>query len=65
NEKEPYANHSNLLKIYVNKNSIGIYVNAVTAKSEQEVLLFPKGFFRLICPSCLPERNTGVILKKE
>lgn len=48
NEKESYAGHENLLKIYVNKNSIGIYVNAITKRGEQEILLFPNGYFRLI-----------------
>lgn len=48
NEKESYASHKNLLKIYVKKNSIGIYVNSITKRTEQEILLLPKGYFRLI-----------------
>lgn len=48
NEKESYTRHKNLLKIYVKKNSIGIYVNSVAKRSEQEILLLPKGYFCLI-----------------
>lgn len=40
-QDEPYANEENLLKIFAPKGTIGIYVNAVTARSEEEMLLFP------------------------
>ena len=45
---EAYSGHNNLLKIYVPKNTIGIYVNGVAKRSEQELLLLPNGYFRLI-----------------
>lgn len=48
NENEPYAAESNLLKIFVPKDTIGVYVNAVTKRSEEEMLLFPNMFFGLI-----------------
>lgn len=37
----PYFSHKNLLKIYVDKNTIGVYVNVVTKRSEEEVLFLP------------------------
>lgn len=39
NENEPYAKEMNLLKIYVPRDTIGIYVNAVARRSEEEMLL--------------------------
>jgi hypothetical protein len=44
NSEEGYACHKNLLKIYVPKNTVGVYVNTVTSRSEQEILLAPNGF---------------------
>ena len=48
NEKEPYAAGNNLLKIFVPKDTIGIYVNAVTRRNEEEMLLFPNMFLGLM-----------------
>lgn len=48
NEDEHYAAENNLLKIYVDKDAIGVYVNAVTSRSEEELLLYPNGFLGLI-----------------
>nr|WP_228850287.1 ADP-ribosyltransferase [Clostridioides sp. ES-S-0107-01]UDN53089.1 hypothetical protein JJC16_19160 [Clostridioides sp. ES-S-0107-01] len=45
---QPYADYENLLKIYVRKNSIGVYVNTVTIRKEQELLLYPGGHLALI-----------------
>ncbi|MGX9758796.1 ADP-ribosyltransferase [Clostridioides difficile] len=45
---EAYNVHNNLLKIYVDKGSIGIYVNGVVRRNEQEVLLYPNGYLYLI-----------------
>lgn len=41
NEKEGYARYKNLLKIYVPQNTVGVYVNAVTKRKEEEMLLLP------------------------
>lgn len=38
----------NLLKIYVEKNTCGIYVNAVAKRDEEEMLLLPNMYLRLI-----------------
>ncbi|MFG6326268.1 MAG: ADP-ribosyltransferase [Lachnospiraceae bacterium] len=48
NENEPYASEKNLLKIFVPKNTIGVYVNAVTSRSEEEMLLFPNMYLALV-----------------
>lgn len=48
NAGEPYCNHSSMLKIYVKENTVGIYVNGVARRPEQELLLYPNGFFRLL-----------------
>lgn len=49
NESEPYAATNNLLKIFVPKGTVGIYVNAVGNKrSEEEMLLFPNMYLGLI-----------------
>ncbi|WP_455810391.1 ADP-ribosyltransferase [Clostridium butyricum] len=48
NSKEYYSNHKNLLKIYVKANTVGIYVNEVTNRSENEILLSPNGYLKLI-----------------
>lgn len=48
NGNEPYANEKNLLKIFVPKDTIGVYVNAVTRRSEEEMLLFPNMYLALV-----------------
>lgn len=48
NEDEPYATENNLLKIFVPKDTIGVYVNAVTRRSEEEMLLFPNMYLGLV-----------------
>lgn len=48
NQEEPYATSNNLLKIYEEKGTIGVYVNAVTKRSEEEMLLFPNMYLGLI-----------------
>lgn len=45
---EPYSSHKNLLKIYVEKNTIGVYVNVVTRRSEEEMLFLPGMTLKLI-----------------
>lgn len=45
---EAYSNYSNMLKIYVQANTIGIYVNNFAERREYEMLLFPGGYFKLI-----------------
>lgn len=47
-EDEPYAAENNLLKIFVPKDTIGIYVNAITNRNEEEMLLFPNMFLGLV-----------------
>lgn len=47
NKNEPYAAENNLLKIFVPKDTIGIYVNMVTRRSEEEMLLFPNMYLGL------------------
>lgn len=39
--EENYARYKNLLKIYVEAGTKGIYVNAITRRREEEILLFP------------------------
>lgn len=48
NSDEAYSDHNNLLNIYVPKHTVGIYVNGIAKRTEQELLLFPNGYFRLI-----------------
>lgn len=48
NSNEYYSNHKNLLKIYVEAKSIGIYVNSVIKRTENELLLAPNGYLKLI-----------------
>lgn len=48
NMKEAYTTHKSMLKIYVKANTIGVYVNLIKPSKEQELLLFPNGFFKLI-----------------
>lgn len=45
---EAYSEHSNLLKIYIPQNTVGIYVNGIAKRKEQELLLSPNGYFKLI-----------------
>ena len=45
---EAYAQHKNILKIYIPKGTPGIYVNAVTQRSEYEVLLAPNRYLAMI-----------------
>lgn len=45
---EDYARENNLLKIYVESDTIGIYANAITKRSEEEMLLFPNMYLALI-----------------
>lgn len=48
---EHYSTRKHLLKIYVKKGTIGIYVSCVehaNRSHEQEMLLFPYGFFRIL-----------------
>ncbi|WP_315069386.1 ADP-ribosyltransferase [uncultured Clostridium sp.] len=45
---EFYSDHENMLKIYVKANTVGIYVNVITARSENELLLYPNGYFKLL-----------------
>jgi hypothetical protein len=47
-EEEYYAQDANLLKIYVDKNSIGVYVNSITYRSEEEILFLPDGYLALV-----------------
>lgn len=47
NEDEAYAVGDNLLKIYVPRNTIGVYVNSITKRSEEEMLLYPNMFLGL------------------
>lgn len=46
--EECYSDHNNLLKIYVKKGTVGIYVNEVTRRAEEEILLYPNGYFKLL-----------------
>lgn len=48
NETESYASQNNILKIFVPKDTIGVYVNAVTSRSEEEMLLFPNMYLGLV-----------------
>lgn len=48
NSGEAYTSHESMLKIYVPKGAIGIYVNAVTSRGEEEILLAPGYFLGLI-----------------
>lgn len=47
-EEEAYATRKNLLKIYVESDTMGIYVNAITRRSEEEMLLVPNMYLALI-----------------
>lgn len=48
NEEESYVAMDNMLKIFVPRNTIGVYVNVVTRRNEEEMLLFPNMFLGLI-----------------
>lgn len=48
NSQEYYSEQKNMLKIYVQANTVGIYVNGVTKRHENELLLYPDGYFRLL-----------------
>ncbi|MEE1076941.1 MAG: ADP-ribosyltransferase [Acutalibacteraceae bacterium] len=45
---EAYNNYDNLLKIYVDKGTVGLYVNCITNRAEEEILLMSNGYFRMI-----------------
>lgn len=47
NDSEISDTHGNLLKLYVPKGTIGVYVNAVTVRDEAEILLYPNSFLGL------------------
>lgn len=47
-ENEPYAVENSLLKIFVSKDTIGVYVNAITSRNEEEMLLFPNMYLGLV-----------------
>ena len=51
-----YENYSNILKIYVKKGSIGIYVNEIAKRGEEEILLLNNGFLEL-CKYPYKENN--------
>lgn len=55
NAKEAYASCNNMLKIYVPKNSVGVYVNVITERAEEEMLLLHGLFLALIS---YPYRDT-------
>lgn len=48
NEQESYAKENNLLKIFVPKDTMGVYVNSVTKRSEEEMLLIPNMYLGLV-----------------
>lgn len=48
NETESYASQNNILKIFVPKDTIGVYVDAITSRSEEEMLLFPNMYLGLV-----------------
>lgn len=41
NHNEPYSFDNNILKIYVKKGTLGIFVNSVAPRAEEEILLVP------------------------
>ena len=45
---EAYAKENNLLKIFVPKETMGVYVNGVTKRSEEEMLLVPNRYLALV-----------------
>ena len=65
NVKEIYTNEVNILKLYVNKGSIGIYVNSITKRSEQELLLYPNSFLKLLKYPYYDERLNKIVWECE
>lgn len=63
NETESYASHINLLKIFVPKDTIGVYVNAVTSRSEEEMLLFPNMYLGLVSYPYKDEETGKIIFE--
>lgn len=63
NENEPYTRHANLLKIFVPKDTIGVYVNAVTRRSEEEMLLFTNMFLGLVSYPYRDEETGKIIFE--
>lgn len=57
NESEPYVAENNLLKIFVPKDTVGVYVNSVTKRSEEEMLLFPNMFLGLLTYPYIDEKT--------
>ena len=47
-QDEPYALHNNILKIHVPQKTVGVYVNSVTRRSEQEILIVPNRYIAMI-----------------
>lgn len=45
---ELYAKEKNLLKIYVEQGAVGIYVNTITKRHEEEMLLCPNMYLALV-----------------
>lgn len=48
NADAPYARENNLLKIFVPKDTIGVYADAVTSRNEEEMLLSPNMFLGIV-----------------
>lgn len=65
NVNEIYTNEVNILKLYVNKGSIGIYVNSITKRSEQELLLYPNSFLKLLKYPYYDERLNKIVWECE
>lgn len=65
NENEPYVAENNLLKIFVPKDTIGIYVNAVTRRNEEEMLLFPNMYLGLVSYPYKEEKIRKIIYECE
>lgn len=74
NQNEPYAIEKNMLKIFVPKDTIGIYVDVVARRNEREILIFPNMFLglisypykdkktnKIIYECCLININTGLL----
>lgn len=45
---EPYSGQDNCLKIYIPAGTVGVYVNTVTWRPEQEVLIAPNRILRMV-----------------
>lgn len=61
NGNESYVSGKNLLKIFVPKDTIGVYVNVVTSRNEEEILLFPNMFLGLASYP-YEDKETGKII---